>query len=79
MPYMDAILKIISESDPCSCEATKAVAKKARKKVWGFSGNRTHDLRDAGAMLCQPSYEASLVKSEFNLYLLYEESEMLIW
>ena len=50
-----------SESDPHSYEATKAVAKKAQKKFWGFNGIRTHDLRDTGAMLYQLSYEALLV------------------
>ena len=32
----------------------------ADKKIWGFNGNWTHDLRDTSAMLYQLSYEASL-------------------
>ena len=47
-------------SDPHSCEATKAVAKKAQKKIWGFKRVQTHDLRDTDAMLYQLSFEASL-------------------
>ena len=43
----------------------------------------TYDLRDTGAMLYQLSYEQPCrkqVKSKFNLYLLYEETEkMCIW
>ena len=35
-----------SESDPCSYEATKAVAKKAQKKIWGFNRIQAHDLHD---------------------------------
>ena len=37
---------------------TKAVAKKAQKKFWGFNGIRTHDICDTSAMLYQLSYEA---------------------
>ena len=71
-------IKNRSESDLCSYEATKAVAKKTQKKFWGFNGTWTPDLCDTGEMLYQLSYEASykLVKCEFNLYQLYEESEM---
>ena len=71
-------IKNRSESDLRSYEATKAVAKKTQKKFWGFNGTWTPDLCDTGEMLYQLSYEASYkqVKSEFDLYLLYEESEM---
>ena len=54
-----------NESDPHSYEATKAVGKKAQKKVWGFNGIRTHELRDTGAMLYQLSYEAGQVWVQF--------------
>ena len=47
-----------SESDPRNYEATKAVAKKAQKKSWGFNGIWTHNLHDTAAMLYQLSYEA---------------------
>ena len=39
---------------------TKAVAKKAQKKFWGFNGIRTHDICDTSAMLYRLSYEALL-------------------
>ena len=68
-----------SESYLPSYKATYAVAKRAQKK--GFNGTQTHDLLDTGAMLYQLSYEAlynwKQVKSKFNLYLFYEESEMM--
>ena len=48
------------ESDLCSCEATKAVAKKVQENIRGFNGIWTHYLRDTGAMLYQLSSEASL-------------------
>ena len=35
-------IKNWSESDLHSCEATKAVAKKAQKKFWSFKGIWTH-------------------------------------
>ena len=50
------------------------------RKIWGFNGIWTHNPCDTGgAMLYQLSYEASSkqVKHEFNLYPLYEESEMM--
>ena len=40
-----------SESDFYSYEATKAVTNKAQKKIWGFNGIWTHDLRDTDVML----------------------------
>ena len=62
-------------------EQLKQLLKKPRKKSEASIG---FDLRDTGAMLYQLSclYEALLedrkqVKSEFNLYLLYEDSEKL--
>ena len=51
------------ESDLRSCEVTYAVTNKAQKKIWGFNGIQTHDLRDTGAMLYRLSYEASLLCS----------------
>ena len=43
-----------SENDSFSYEATKAVAKKAQNKFWGFNRIQTHDLSwDTGAMLYQ--------------------------
>ena len=48
-------------------QLTKAVVKKAQKKV--FNGIRTHELRDTGAMLYQLSYEASLYK--YKIYVIY--------
>ena len=57
--HMSALrIKNRSESDLRSCEVTEAVTNKAQKKLWGFNGIRTHDLRDTGAMLYQLSYEA---------------------
>ena len=57
MFYYTLWIKNASESDPCSYEVTKAVAKKAQKKFWGFNKIWTHDLCDTGAMLYQLSYE----------------------
>ena len=44
-----------------------------------FNRIRTHDLHDTSAMLYRLSYDALLVvgKKELNLYLLYEEKEMM--
>ena len=53
-------IKSTSESDPRSYKVTKAVTNKAQKKFWGSNGIRTHDLRDAGAMLYRLGYEASI-------------------
>ena len=65
-------LKNTSESDPRSYVVTLAVTNKAQKKFWGFNGIQTHDW----AM--KPHWKQ--VKCEFNLYLLYEENEMIcIW
>ena len=59
-----------SESDPHRYEATKAVVKKAQKKIEAWTGFEPHDLCDTGAMFYQLIYEALLVvgKREFNLY-----------
>ena len=40
-----------SETDPRSYEATKAVAKEAQKKLLGFNGIRSHDLRDTSVTI----------------------------
>ena len=40
-----------SESDPCSCEVTSAVTKKAQKKFWGSNGIRTHDLCNTAVVI----------------------------
>ena len=59
--------------------------KKSQTKIRGLNGIWTHDLCDTSAMLryqFQLSYETSWkqVKCEFNLYLLYEENDMIcIW
>ena len=61
--YIDHIYALpienTSESNPRSCEATKAVTKKAQKNSeasWGFEPMTSPDT---GAMLYQLSYEAS--------------------
>ena len=58
-------IKNRSETDLRSCEVTKAVTNKAQKKIWGFNGIRTHDLRDTGATL----YGRSIILS-YNGYKL---------
>ena len=68
-----------SESDPHSYEATKAVVKTSQKNLWGFNGIQTHNLHNTSEMLYQLS-SWKQVKSEFNLFPLYEENEMMcIW
>ena len=52
-----SVLTVEEKSDLRSCEA---VAKKAKKKIWGSNRIWTRDLHDTGAILYQLSYEALL-------------------
>ena len=62
-----------SESDSSIYEATKAVAKKAQKKFWGFNGIPSHEFRtDTGAMVY--TYDLYHIHTSMNnTWLLYDE------
>ena len=68
-----------SESDSCIYEVSKAVAKKAQKKSEASTG--FEPMTSAIPVQCsnirpmKPCWKQ--VKCEFNLYPLYEESEMM--
>ena len=54
---------------------SNAVTNKAQNKFWGSNGIQTRDLHDSTNWAMKPRWKQ--VKCEFNLYLLYEENNMM--